>query len=226
MRKFINNHFNQSRIFKHARFVVAADGGDSGEGLDTGAASSGGSSDSDGSSDDLTGELESLRSELAKAKADALRYKNTNDKLLKEKGELTKKNREMMSADQLEKEAKEERDRQFEEMAKELRANRYSKRLVGLGMTEKDADAFAASIPELEDIDAFFNTLGSFIKSYEKTASEKAIQDLLKNRPEINAGNGDADKDDPAMALAKRSVEQRKAVIGTASNDIIKMYTL
>ena len=59
-----------------------------------------------------------------------------------------------------------------------------------------------------------------------KEAGENAVQDLLKNRPEINAGNGDSDKDTPSMELAKRAVAQRKASVGNTSfNNIISNYT-
>ena len=230
MRKYMNNHFGQSRIFGHAYFRVppmeSGDGGLENNGdLGGGSSEESTTNNDDGNGNDNGGEdVEALKAELAKAKADALRFKNSNDKLLKEKGELTKKNREMMSADQLAQEAQKEREEKFNEMAKELRVNRYSKRLVGLGMSESDADTFAATIPEMEDSDAFFTTLGSFIQAKVKEASDNAVQELLKNRPEINAGNGDADKDDPAMAFAKRAVAQRKAENGDTHNNILKHY--
>lgn len=228
MRKFMNNHYGQSIIFRHARFKAPVDGGTEGAtggGSGGVAAPEGDETDTDEVDDNNSDDIDSLKAELARAKAEARKFKNTNDKLLKEKGELTKKNREMMSVDQLEKEAQEERDKKFAEMAKELRVNRYSKRLVGLGMTESDADEFAATIPEMEDSDAFFSTLNTFIQAKVKEASDNAVQDFLKSRPEINAGNGDSDKDTPAMELAKRSVEARKAVDANTSNNIIKYYT-
>jgi len=217
----MNNHFGQSRIFKHVRFAVEPSAGEDGS-IDTDV--SGGGSSSEDKADDDGETLESLRQALAKANGDLERYKNSITRLNKEKSDLTKKNREMMSADQLEKEAQEEKERRFAEMEKELRANKYSKRLVGLGMEEKDADAFATTIPDLEDSDSFFNTLADFIKAREKNASDKAIQDLLKSRPDINAGTGDANKDDPAMALAKAAVEASKRHSATVNTDILKNY--
>lgn len=225
MRKHMNNHFGQSRIFgTRVRFAVdPASDVDGENGIENDGNLGGGSS----SHDDDKGEeesIESLKALLVQAKAEAARFKNTNDKLLKEKGELTKKNREMMTADQREKEAQEERDKRFAEMEKELRVNKYSKRLVSIGMTETDADTFASMIPELEDADAFFNTFNTFVQAREKSASDKAIQDLLKSRPDINAGHGDSDKDDPAMALAKASVEANKNRNVTVNQDILKRY--
>lgn len=226
MRKFMNNHFGQSRIFgTRVRFAAdpSTSGDEGGDGFEGNENHGGGSSGQEENLDD--GEtVESLKAQLAQAKAETLRFKNTNDKLLKEKGELTKKTREMMTADQREKEAQEERDRRFAEMEKELRVNKYSKRLVGIGMTETDADAFASMLPELDDADAFFTSFNSFVQAKEKSAGEKAIQELLKNRPDINAGNGDSDKDDPAMALAKATVEANKNRSATVNQDILKRY--
>lgn len=217
----MNNHFGQSRIFRHVRFAVEPSAGEDGS-IDTDV--SGGGSASEDKTDDDGETIESLRQALATAKGDLERYKNSITRLNKEKSDLTKKNREMMSADQLEKEAQEERERRFAEMEKELRANKYSKRLVGLGMEEKDADVFAMTIPDLEDADSFFNTLADFIKAREKNASDKAIQDLLKSRPDINAGTGDSTKDDPAMSYAKAAVEAQKKNGAMASVDILKNY--
>ena len=233
MRKFYNNHFGQSRIFGKARFAVEPDGGailenGSDASFDSDNVAGGGTPSADNKADEASegkdDEVGSLKAELAKYKADNERFKNSINKLSKENGELTKKNREMMSADQLEKEAQEERDRRFAEMEKELRTNKYSKRLVGVGMTEQEADTFAATMPEFEDADSFFDTLGKFVKAREKEAATKAIQDLLKSRPDIHAGNGDSDKDDPAMALAKQAVDRRGANFGKADDSIINYY--
>lgn len=228
MRKHMNNHFGYARIFRHARFAVEPGAMDS-EGSDIGTdASAGGSSENDNADDkdasDSDQSLADLRAELARAKAEAQRFKNTNDKLLKEKGELAKEKRAMMTADQIAKEEREERDRQFAEMEKELRSNKYSKKLVGIGMTEADADAFASTLPKIDDEDSFFATIDAFVKAREKTAADAAIQSLLKSRPDINAGHGDAEKDDPAMAFAKAAVQRRQANTGQSNQDILKNY--
>lgn len=221
----MNNHFGYARIFNHAHFAVAPESGaelDGGIQTDTGDLG-GGSADEHETADDPE-DISSIKAELARVRADNERYKNSISKLNKEKGELTKKNREMMSADQLEKEAHEEREKRFAEMERELRANKYSKRLVGIGMAEADADTFAAMLPELEDADNFFASLSSFVQAREKSASDKAIQDLLKSRPDINAGNGDANKDDAAMTLAKAAVANLKGRNTAVNQDIIKNF--
>lgn len=231
--KYMNNHYGQSRIFKNARFkfdprsriMFAPDDGASG-------GSGGGSGDSGdgagGEGTDDKGEdasLDMLKAALAEAQAEREKLKNSIDKLTKQNGELTKKNREHMTAEQIAQEAQEERDKRFAEMEKELRNNKYSKRLVGMGMAEADADTFADLLPDIEDSDSFFDTLGAFIKAREKAASDNAVQELLKSRPDINAGHGDSDKDDQAMLLAKRAVSVKKERSSSENREnILKNY--
>ena len=222
MRKYMNYTIGRKNIFNRARFEIEPGSNDAGdEGHDLGAGNGGGSSEEDNNGE---ASLESLKAQLATAKAEAQRFKNSIDKLTKEKSELNKKANSLMTAEQKAQEIQEERDKRFAEMEKELRTNKYSKRLVSIGMKEEDADAFAATIPELEDSDAFFTTLNDFIAAKEKAASERAIQDLLKSRPDINAGNGDKEKDDPAMQLAKMAVEANKGKKGGVNSDIINRY--
>lgn len=217
-----------STLFRHAKFKMPIRMFDADDGVSGGSESVGGTSgieDEPAKDDESTNEsLESLKAQLQAAKVEAQRFKNSLDKANKEKGELSKKNRDMMSAEQLAKEAEEERNRRFAEMEKELRVNKYSKRLVGIGMTETDADSFASIMPELEDADTFFSSLDSFIKAKIKTAKADAVQELLKNRPDIHSGNGDSGDDDPAMAYARKSIEARKSMSGLANTDIINKF--
>lgn len=226
-KRYLFNKGGHSKYFGKARFVMPEENG-TGD-LENVSVSAGGSSENDQGSDDdgeLDGEADKadLIKKLAEMTAEVNRLNNTKDKLLKEKKNLENERRAKLSAEELAKEAKEARDKEFDEMKRELRISKYSKRLVGVGMAEADADAFAGTIPEMEDPDTFFDTLGKFVKAREKAAGEKAIQDLLKNRPDIHAGNGESDKDDSAMALAKRQVEQAKANVSASSSEILKSY--
>lgn len=231
--KYMNNHYGQSRIFKNARFILdprsrimfapddGASGGNGGGSGDSGDGAGG--EGTDGGGEDAS--LDMLKAALAEAQAEREKLKNSIDKLTKQNGELTKKNREHMTAEQIAQEAQEERDKRFAEMEKELRNNKYSKRLVGMGMAEADADTFADLLPDIEDSDSFFDTLGAFIKAREKAASDNAVQELLKSRPDINAGHGDSDKDDQAMLLAKRAVSVKKERSSSENREnILKNY--
>ena len=55
--------------------------------------------------------------------------------------------------------------------------------------------------------------------------SDNAVQELLKSRPDINAGHGDSDKDDQAMLLAKRAVSVKKERSSSENREnILKNY--
>ena len=73
---------------------------------------------------------------------------------------------------------------------------------------------------ELTDADKFFSALGKFITASNKSAGENAVQELIKNNPEIKAGSG---------ADSRNSLSEEKAVsIGKrtagANEDILKHY--
>lgn len=237
--KFMNNHYGQSRIFKHAR-RVAPDMGDAlGDGLSEGADGSGGGSGSDvnegsddGDNDEGDDSLESLKAQLAKAKADAERFKNAIDKNAKEakklKGQLNEANanlRAKMTDAEREAEAQRESAEELEQVRTELRTIKYSKRLIGIGMDEKGADEMASVIPAMDDADAFFDALGKFVESVKKTAGEDRLQKFIAdNKIDVSAGQGDSQKDDPAMVFAKRVVEQNKSKTASSNSDIINNF--
>lgn len=225
--KFMNNHYGQSIIFKHARKVVP----DGGEGLgdDLGVdGSGGGSGGTDSVSDDPEDDapsIDDLQAQLAKAKADLEKAKNANNKLSTENANFRKEKRAMMTDEQKKAADLEAVNQELEELRRESRITKYSKRLIGIGMGESEADELASVIPALDDADAFFDGLSDFVESIKKSSGEEAVQKLLKERPEINAGNGDSQKDDPSMTLAKKLVEQGKASNKAANVDIINNFT-
>lgn len=236
--KFMNNHYGQSRIFKYARRVAPDMGDVLGDGLSEGADGSGGGSGSDvneGSDDgdnDEGDSLESLKAQLAKAKADAERFKNAIDKNAKEakklKGQLNEANanlRAKMTDAEREAEAQRESAEELEQVRTELRTIKYSKRLMGIGMAESDAEDMAKAIPELEDSDAFFDALGKFVESVKKTAGEDRLQKFIAdNKIDVAAGQGDSSKDDPAMAFAKKYVDAQKSANKGTQENIISNY--
>lgn len=226
--KYMNNHYGQSRIFGKRVHCIAPDMGDGGDGgidADTGTAG-GSASGTDESGDDGEKEqsIDDLMAQLAKAKADYQKLKIQNDKTAKEAKQYKDQARAHMTAEQQAQQAQAEKDEAFSAALKELRTIKYSKRLIGIGMDEKQADEMANAIPEMDDADAFFDILGKFVDSVKKTSGDAAVQQLLKDRPEINAGGGDSNKDDPAMAFAKRFAETHKSENRGVNADILKNF--
>ena len=222
--KYMNNHYGQSRIFGKVRFVAPelGDASDSGADIDSTGGGGGNAADTDDSDGQDEPNVDDLMAQLAKAKADYQKLKIQSDKSAKEAKQYKEQARAHMTAEQQAQAARADRDAEFEALKKEVRVTKYSKRLVGIGMDEAQADEMANIIPELEDSDAFFDALSKFVDGIRKSSADMAVQKLLKDRPEINAGGGDSDKDDPAMAFAKNFIAQ-KGKVGVNA-DILKNY--
>lgn len=222
--KYMNNHYGQSSIFGRARFAVQPEG-EEGNGIgDEGGAGGSSGKDDEGGKDDYSDELsvEELKIQLAKEKAEKERFKSSIDNLTKKNKELTDKTRKYMTDEQKAQADREARDQELEDLKREVRISKYSKRLVGIGMTESEADELAGIIPELgDDSDTFFDSFGRFVEGVKKSAGESAVQKLLKDRPDINAGNGEQGKsiaEEKAQAIGKRSVGR------TNDNNILANY--
>ena len=226
--KFMNNHFGQSLIFgKRVRCIAPEMGDGADEGADPGVP--GGASDAptadDADGDDDSPSVDELMTQLAKAKADYQKLKIQSDKAAKEAKQYKDQARARMSAEQQAQEAQAEKEAAYAEALKELRTIKYSKRLIGIGMDESQADEMETVIPDMgDDADAFFDVLGNFVDAIKKSSGDAAVQKLLKDRPEINAGGGDSDKDDPAMAFTKKLVESQKGANKVGTEDILKNF--
>ena len=222
--KYMNNHYGQSRIFGRARFMAPelGEGANDDASLDNAGGSGDNNPDADDSDNDDNPSVDDLMAQLAKAKADYQKLKIQSDKNAKDAKQYKDQARAHMTAEQQAQQAQADREEEFEALKKEVRVTKYSKRLVGIGMDETQADKMANILPEIEDADAFFDALNEFIASAKKTSADDAVQKLLKDRPEINAGGGDSEKNDPAMAFAKAFAAQRSK--SGVNAEILKKY--
>lgn len=217
--KYMNNHYGQSRIFDRARckmplnlqFFAESEG-------DVGDGGSGGSDfgESGEGSQENNPSVEELMAQLAQERAENAKNKNALDKALREKGELTKNLRAKMTAEEQEQEAKREaeeaKDAEIKELKEKFRTMDYSKRYMGIGMDEKTAESLSELTGELVDADKFFSALGKFITASKKSAGENAVQELIKNNPDINAGTGKQDKNAWVGDIAKELAHQKTGV--------------
>lgn len=225
--KYMNNHYGQSRIFGCANCKIpmnlqffaepSGDGGDGGTG--NGDIKDDGESEQGGNPS-----VEELMAQLAQERAENAKNKNALDKALREKGELTKNLRAKMTAEEQEQEAKKEadeaKDARIQELESEFRKMNYSKRYMGIGMDEKTAEIFAEITGDLPDTDKFFSELDKFIKGKVKSAGENAVQELIKNNPEIKAGSGSVDPNAWVGDMAKDIAGQKNK----ANKSIIERY--
>lgn len=208
-------YFGSSKVFNRALFAAPIEGeggGDNGGGA------------GEGESESNTPTVEELIAKLAQKDADYIKLKNSFDNTSSELSTAKKQLKAKMSAEeQIEEEkrlADEAKDAKIQELESKFRMMDYSKRYMGIGMDEKTAETLSALTGELEDADKFFSALDKFISVSKKSAGENAVQELIKNSPDIKIGGGDDSRtslaEERAVALGKRTAD--------ANADILKYY--
>lgn len=183
-------------------------------------AASGGGSGSEGQQEDGQGEEQSgkpsyedlieklaqLETRAKNAEAENERQKTENTRLSGEKDRLKEQLTAKMTAeeqlDEAKKEAQEAINKRLEEAEKELAIGRATKRYMSLKMDENSAEEMAR-LEFSGDMDAVIKKLAKHIESIEKKASEDGVNKFLASRPDIKAGNGDAEKTSLAVEKAK-----------------------
>lgn len=168
--------------------------------------------------------VEELMAKIAQKDADYAKLKNAFDSKASALSKTEKQLKAKMSAEeQIEEEkriADEAKDARIQELESKFRTMDYSKRYMGIGMDEKTAESISEVTGELPDSDKFFSVLGKFAQSLASSSAESAVQDFLKNRPEIKAGSGASDRNALAKEKAKESANRRSG----ANSDILKHY--
>lgn len=171
--------------------------------------------------DELMEQLAQAQTQIAQANATSERYKNSINDLTKKNGELTKQVRERMTADEqadiAKKEADEAKDARIKELEEKMAVIDNTSFWGGasIGMDE----ALAKSTAEAEALGDKEKFRANIVKHI-KAIKENAIQQALKDRPDISAGNGDADKN----AAAKEAAQAAAKRAGTANQDILNHY--
>lgn len=147
------------------------------------------------------------------AEADSEKWKNAHNKTSSELAGVKKQLNARLTAEEqaaeAEKEAKAQRDADFEAMKNKVHMFEYGKRYMGIGMDEKTADTMAGLTGDIEDPDKFFSALGKFVQAVKKQSSEDAVQTYLKENPDIKAGSGAASKDEAAVQFAQNLASQK-----------------
>ena len=142
--------------------------------------------------------VEELMAQLAQERAEKEKLRLAKDKANSEAAKYRKSWESKTSAEEQEMEARkaadEAKDARIQELESKFRTMDYSKRYMGIGMDVKTAESLSELTGELTDADKFFSALGKFITASNKSAGENAVQELIKNNPEIKAGSGEKDK--------------------------------
>lgn len=155
---------------------------------------------------------EELLAQLAAERANNARMKNQNDKLSRESAEYKRQLRAKMTAEEQEAEAKKEqeeaRQKEFEDMKRELATIRATQRYISLGMTEELAEDCAKA-----ELEGDMEKVSVNFKKHSEALTKAAYQQFLKDRPDINAGNGNSEN-----SIAKEKARMSAKRFGNAAD--------
>lgn len=150
-------------------------------------------------------DVEALKSELAKLKAERERLKTSLDRTASEVADYKKKYREKLDAEEQEKLNRQEHDDYVKGLERQIKQNeafaRYSSLGMGLELAKETAEfEVAGDISKVTDN----------IKKYQDTLVESAKTKWLESRPEIKSDNGGSSDDlITAEQFAKMSYAQK-----------------
>lgn len=232
MSKYMNCH----RIFSHVHCKMPLNlqfFAESGEGvpIDGGTSVADGTTDGSANVDEggVTGQeqekktltYEELVAELAKERAESQKQRNLRDTASKEAAEYKKQLRAKLTAEEQESIAKQEADAAKDARIKELEEKMaiidntafWGGKSIGMdeSLAKQTAEAEAKG-----DKDKFRELIGKHIKA----VRDSAYQQALKDRPDIAAGHGSADKTTMAEEMAIAAAKRRSGV----DENILKHY--
>lgn len=167
----------------------------------------------------LLEKLTEARNEALQSKADAEKWKLANDKSSSDAAKYKKQLTEKMTAeeqlDAAKKEAEEAREKEFAQLKNELATIQATKRYMALEMDEKLSEETAKA-----EIAGDMETVTANIGKHIKAIKDAAYHQALKDRPDINAGNGESDKNEMALSMAAAYASRKNGV----NMDILNQY--
>ena len=136
--------------------------------------------------------LEELAKQIASLKADNVKLKATNDKVMTENGGLRKSLREKQTAEeaaaQERADAEAKREEHYKEIEKELAIAKKTKKFMALGFSEEDAGK-AAEASYDGDEDYVFTAFQTRLNDATKKAADEKAEELMKSMPNPQSGN-------------------------------------
>lgn len=173
--------------------------------------------------DELVRNLAEQTTIATKARLECERIKNNIHSLTKENEKLrqiTRQNEKIKNETiSISEKEKSDLDKRMLEMEKELATEKAIKRYtLQLGMDEKEA-AKAARAEMDKDMETWQKVIEKHIERVKLEASERAVQDVLKNRPDVKAGFGDANRNAPSIQMAQRYISSQ-----ALNMDILNQY--
>ncbi len=153
--------------------------------------------------------VEELTAQLESARADAERYKNANDKLIKESADYKRQLRARQTEEEQKAEERAEaqriRDEEYEAMKAELNHNKA----VNAYRSVSDAKMVESLVDAVSTAD--HATIAGIMEKYATAKVKEAQAEWLKSRPQANAGQYSTMTKEQIMAITDRG-ERRKAI--------------
>lgn len=167
--------------------------------------------------EELLEKLAAAETRATQAEADAEKWKTANDKSSTEaanfKKQLTAKMTAEEQLDAAKKEAEEAKEKELNDIRKELSTIRATKRYMTLEMGEEKAEETAKA--EISgDMEKVTANIAAHIKEIKKVAAEEAVNKFLtEHHMDIKAGSGDADKVSLAEEKAKEFANKKSRAV-------------
>ena len=172
---------------------------DSQQNLDNPNVQDGANSDAGGGTDGKTEvTLESLMAKIATLEVENKKNKAALDKALKEKGDITKQYREVLTEAQqakIDQENADEERKQYVADLEKFKATAEAKARYALQGMSEDLALKAADAEISGDMDA----LATIQKQHTESLIKKKEAEWQKSRPPVNAGTGNNEDDDPFL---------------------------
>lgn len=161
--------------------------------------------------------VESLMAELAELKATNERNKKALDKTLKEKGDLTKQYRDLLSDSQkakLDKEAADEEHKQYVTSLEEFKHKTEAKdRYIMQGMTPEMASEAAEA-----EVTGDMDKLAEIQKQHTELLLKEKERELIETRQQPEFGTGEYSSMTKEQIFAIKDREERKKAIAANMN--------
>lgn len=149
--------------------------------------------------------IEELTAELAREKARSAHLKNLLDKVSSEVANYKRTLNDYLEGEKKRAERENAKEEEIRELQRELKAIEYQREFIDMGMNEEKALETARAFLD-KDTETFDANMALLIEETKKRAQDKAIQQFLANKPEVKAGNGDAEIEPAAIQFARQYV--------------------
>lgn len=149
--------------------------------------------------------------EMDKIISERDKYKKANDDLSKENADYKRKQKEKMTQEEQELEAQKIRDKEYEDMKRELNSSKMSKELSNCGLEEKDIEKIVNSLNDNDLIESC-KLISSVINA--QIEKIKKQNELDNQRKSIYPPQSSKDNNKQLSSFMQKRLEEKKRLSG------------